>query len=245
LKNFLKYILQKTLGLKNYLYFFARFVILKLPYDKNERDFLKFIDLINDGGDVLDIGANIGVMSYYLSRKLPNSVIHSFEPFPENMQTLLRVKQKFKLLNTKIYPFALGYKSGKIEMIMPEKNDVFFHGLSHIRKKEEEKGKIFEVEIKRLDEMNEFQNTLIRAIKIDVEEYEYEVLKGAKKILRRDRPIMYCELWDSENRNKTIDLLSKLDYKLYINKKNKLVEFNNGEGFQNFFIIPSEFNLKN
>jgi FkbM family methyltransferase len=241
LKNFLKYILQKSLGLNNYLYFFARYVIFRLPFDKNEKDFLKFIDLIDDGDHVLDIGANIGVMSYYFSTRLPKSAIHSFEPIPENMKVLLKVKRRSGLLNIKTYPFAIGNDSGKIKMIMPESNKAYLHGLSHVSdENSQDKGKKHEVEIKRLDDMEEFKEMKISAIKIDVEEYEYNVLSGAQDLIAKNKPVIYCELWENENREKSFELISKLNYKVFVNQGKDLIEFKNQKGYQNFFFIPAE-----
>ena len=60
MKTFVKYILQKILGLKTYLYVFARFIIVKLKWDKKEKDFFHFLKLLPDNGIVLDLGANIG-----------------------------------------------------------------------------------------------------------------------------------------------------------------------------------------
>jgi len=219
---------------------FARYVILKLPYSKNERDFLRFIDLIDDGDHVLDIGANIGVMSYYLSKKLPNSAIHAFEPVPENMKVLLRIKRRFKLLNVKSYPIAVGNESGTVDMIMPQENEVYFHGLSHVNKDSKAQGKINEVEIKRLDDFVEFKKVKITAIKIDVEEYEFNVLKGAEKLILKNRPVIYCELWNSENRKNSMEFIGDLDYKIYVNERNTLTEYKKQEGIQNFFFIPNK-----
>ena len=70
MKTFIKYILQKILGLKTYLYVFAIFVIVKIRWDKKEKDFFHFMKLIKDEGVILDLGANIGVTSYYLAKKL-------------------------------------------------------------------------------------------------------------------------------------------------------------------------------
>ena len=223
------------------MYLFARYVILKLPYSKNEKDFLKFIELINDGDHVLDIGANIGVMSYYLSKRLPNSAIHAFEPVPENMKVFLKVKRKFKLSNVKTYPIAVGNESGKIDMIMPQENAVYFHGLSRVNQDIQNNGKISTVEIKRLDELNDFKKVKVNALKIDVEEYEFNVLKGAEDLISKNRPVIYCELWDTENRKNSMEFIKKLDYKIFVNVNNKLTVFIEQEGIQNFFFIPNEY----
>ncbi len=161
----------------NYFFLFARFVILKLPYDKNEKDFLRFFDLIEEGGHVLDIGANIGVMTYYFSKFFSESTVHAFEPIPDNLKVLRRIVEKFNLSNVKIYPYALGDKNDIVKMVMPQFNKVYFHGLSHVEEVNKENiGHLYDVEMKRLDNHEEFKNVKINAVKIDVEEYEYSVL---------------------------------------------------------------------
>lgn len=241
MKNFIKYILQKSFGLQNYLYLFARYVILKLPYDKNEKSFLKFLSLIEDGHHVIDIGANMGVMSYYFSKNLPDSVVHAFEPVPLNVNVLLRVVRKFNLLNVKTYPYAVGNKNGKVEMVMPELKKVYFHGLSHIDDTNSLKnGKRYEVEVKRLDDLEFLKSLKIKAIKIDVEEYEYHVLCGAEELIHENRPLIYCELWESQNRQLSFSLMQQLNYKIYVDWRGELEEFKKQKHCQNFFFIPAE-----
>ncbi len=49
MKNSLKYILQKLLGLKTYLYVFALVKIKTLRNDSKENDFFTFLSLLKDG----------------------------------------------------------------------------------------------------------------------------------------------------------------------------------------------------
>jgi len=241
LKNFIKYILQKTLGLQNYLYLFARYVILKLPHDKNEKPFLKFLKLVKDGGHVLDIGANLGVMSYYFAKRLPYSTVHAFEPVPLNLDVLIKVKRNLDLSALKVYPYAIGNKKGKVKMVMPVSKRVYFHGLSHIDERNYLKnGSRYEVEIKRLDDLEFFNDLKINAIKIDVEEYEYHVLCGAEKLIIKNRPLIYCELWESQTRLDSLAFIGRLNYRVYVDQEDKLQEFNEQTQCQNFFFIPAE-----
>ncbi len=241
MKNFIKYILQKTLGLENYLYLFARFMILKLPWDKKEKDFVRFLDLIFDKGEILDVGANIGVMTYHFSKKFFNSTIHSFEPLPENLKVLQKVVNHYKLYNVKIYPFALGNNNFQVKMIMPEKKRVFFHGLSHVAGiNDDKRGREYFVEMKKADDIDVLKDKKIVALKIDVEDYEYFVLQGAERIIRKNRPLIYCELWESENRDKAFDFMKQLNYRAFICRNKKFEEFRRQTGCQNFFFIPGE-----
>ncbi len=248
MKTFTKYILQKILGFNTYLYVFALFVIIKIKWDKKENDFFHFLNLLSKEGIVLDLGANIGVTSYHLAKRLPKSTICAFEPLELNMRVLKRIKKQFGLHNIKEFQLAAGNENKQLEMVMPVINDVPMHGLSHVIHKEikdNNEGLRFEVPMIRLDDFNEVANTSgkITGLKIDVENFEYFVLEGAIQIIKKHHPVIYCELWDNVNRKKCISFLNKLGYLPFILHKKELVAFN-AESHQkhNFFFIPDSLN---
>ncbi len=245
MKTFIKYILQKILGLKTYLYVFARFVIVKLKWDKKEKDFFHFLKLLPDHGIILDLGANIGVTSYHLAKKRPASKIYSFEPLALNMNTLKRIKKKFKLENIHEYEMAVGEKNGTLEMVMPVINNVPMHGLSHVlhdENTENNNGFTYKVPVISLDEFGDLRQTKtkITGIKIDVENFEYYALKGGEKLIQQNKPVIYCELWENENREKCISLLNNLGYSTLLLQNNKLVPFEKATVKKhNFFFLPN------
>jgi FkbM family methyltransferase len=244
MKTFIKYILQKILGLKTYLYLFARFIIIKIRWDKKEKDFFHFMKLIPDNGIILDLGANIGVTSYHLAKNFPQSTVYSFEPLQLNMDTLRRVKNKFKLKNVKEFQVAVGDKNGKIEMVMPVVNRVPMHGLSHVvgaEKNGNDSGLHSVVHMVCLDNFENINKNgeKVTAIKIDVENYEYAVLKGGENTIAKHRPVIYCELWDNENRKKCLKLLNNLGYSAFVLQGKKLVEPEKSTAKKhNFFFLP-------
>ena len=242
LKNLVKLILQKLLGFDNYLFIFSIFIIKKLRWDKNEKDFIYFLDLVPDNGLVLDIGANIGIMTVHFAKKLKNSTIFSFEQIPQNIKTLERIVRYFKLKNVRIIECALGDENGEIEMVMPVINSVKMQGLSHVLHESIEgnnEGEVFKVPVKKLDDINEIDinNKKINAIKIDVENFEYFVLKGGRELINKHRPLIYCELWEQENKSKTLELLINYNYDAKVKENNELVKYTN-QKTQNFFFIP-------
>lgn len=244
MKTFVKYVLQKILGFETYLYVFARFVIVKLRWDKKEKDFFHFIRLLPDNGVVLDLGANIGGTSYHLAKKLPQSKILAFEPLALNMNTLRRIKRKFGLENVVEYEMAVGEKNGEIEMVMPVIQNVPMHGLSHVVHEEiteNNEGNRYKVPVVSLDEMDDLRaNGKINGIKIDIENFEYYALKGGEQIIRQNKPVIYCELWENENREKCISLLKQLGYSAFLLENEKLVPIENAKKEKhNFFFLPS------
>lgn len=68
-KNTIKLWLQRIFGYDNYLFYFSIYTIGRLRNNRHEREFVHFMDMIPNEGVVLDIGANIGVMTVSLAKK--------------------------------------------------------------------------------------------------------------------------------------------------------------------------------
>lgn len=242
MKNSVKYILQKLLGLNTYLYVFALYKIKTLRSDKKENDFFTFLSLLKDGkGDVLDIGANLGIMTVHLANKLPNTTIHAFEPMPTNVSVLKRIIAKFKLKTTKIHEIALGDESGTAKMVLPVNGQTVMQGLSHIKHEtitEWNEGKEVDVKLDKLD--NILNGQPVQAIKIDVENFEYFALKGANRIIESNKPIIYAELWDNENRSKCFEYLQSFSYSIFVGENNQIVPFDSSKHHTQNFIFIAE-----
>lgn len=244
MKNAAKYILHKLFGFKNYLFIFSLFKIYTLKNDKKEKDFFQFLRLLPEGTAILDIGANIGIMTVHLAR-LKDSMVYGFEPMPNNINAYKRIINYFKLKNVKLFEIALGNSEGKVEMVMPVISSVRMQGLSHVVHEsitENNEGERFEVPLKMLDKMEELMHApkRISGIKIDVENFEFFVLDGAKALITKNKPVVYAELWDNENRYNCFSLFDGLNYKTYVSVNEQLVIFDPAVHVkQNFIFIPA------
>lgn len=230
------------MGFRTYLYVFAIFKIKTLRTDSKEKDFFHFLSLLEDGkGSVLDVGANIGIMTVHLAQKLPNSTIHAFEPIPDNVSVLKKIIHKFHLKKIKIYETAVGEAVGNVKMVLPMQGKTKMQGLSHVKHDsitDWNEGEEYNVELNTLD--NLLNGEAIQGIKIDIENFEYYALKGGKRILENNHPIIYAELWDNINRLKCIELLQSFNYKPLVVVDDKLVPFNKElHDNQNFIFIPN------
>lgn len=245
MKNFIKYILHKLLGFKNYLFIFSLFKIYTLKRDKNEKDFFQFLSLIPPDTAVLDIGANIGIMTVHLARSINNTTVYCFEPMPNNIDAFKRIINYFGLNNIQLFEMALGNTEGQVEMVMPVIDSVRMQGLSHVVHNsipENNQGERCIVPLKMLDKLSALQNSpqRISAIKIDVENFEFFVLDGARNILVRDKPFVYAELWDNENRKQCFGLFKELNYITYVVDHGKLAKYDAARHKkQNFIFMPS------
>jgi FkbM family methyltransferase len=219
MKAWVKKILQQLLGFDHYLYLFSLYIINTLKWNKKEGDFIHFLEMIPNKGRILDIGANIGIMSVWLGRNRPEAEIFAYEPIPHNIKALKKVLAHYKLKNVQVIEKALGNNNGEVEMVMPVLDEVKMQGLSHV--------------------VHESITDFNQGIKLDVENFEYFVLKGACQTISKYRPIIYTELWENENREKCFKLMNELNYKVKILQKKTLVDFDpTMHKTQNFFFVP-------
>ncbi|KQS26968.1 hypothetical protein ASG33_20745 [Dyadobacter sp. Leaf189] len=241
MKNLIRYLLQKTLSFKNYLFLFSLYSIKTIEAGKYEREFLYFLKMIKKDGIILDIGANIGITAAPLAKHHPNAEVHAFEPISENFSALERVVRYLKLKNVKLFNIALGSESGTLKMIMPERGNSRMQGLSKAYEEgANEKGVVYQVPLKKLDDLYPTE-TNINAIKIDVENFELEVFKGSLKVLENNKPMIYCELWQNDNRTQVFSLLGGFGYKSYVFNENtesiEPVQISDSLPAGNFFFI--------
>lgn len=195
--------------------------------------------MLPESGVILDIGANIGIMTAWLAKEKPNASVISFEPIKENFEVLTKVINSKGYTNVSLNNLALGRQKGILTMIMPIINNAKQQGLSHVfhaNEKYDYDGIKYEVAVEKLDSLPEIASSKITGIKMDVENFEYEVLLGAEMILKKYKPILYVELWDNENRKKCFEFVLNLGYEIKVLNKNKLETYSN-QNSQNFFFV--------
>lgn len=240
-KNRIRWLLQKIMGYSRYQFLFAILTIRRVSYARSYQDFRFFLTLIPNEGTLLDIGANIGITAITLAKRFPHSQVLAVEPIPENLETLQKVIRYYQLQNILVYKTALGDTNGIVNMLVPEINRSRLQGLSRVIENKTEEaspsGRIYQVPVQRLDDWDILKTTpKITAIKIDVENFEYFVLSGAKEIIRQYQPIIFCELWNNERRELCIRLLADLGYQCYVLQKNQLIPYQ-GQDSLNFFFL--------
>ena len=230
------------MGFQNYLFVFALFKIRTLNKDRKEKDFFHFLSLLEDGkGDVLDIGANVGIMTVHLAKKLPNTTVHAIEPIPDNLSVLKRVVSHFGLQKICIHETAVGDEVGQIDMVLPHHDGTKMQGLSHVKHEtitEWNEGDEFQVPVNTLD--NLINGQPVQGIKIDVENFEFYALRGGKRVIEQNHPVIYAELWDNDNRRNCMELLTSFNYRTHVVDEDKLVPFDAKiHCVQNFIFIPN------
>lgn len=118
----------------------------------------------------------------------PSAVMHAFEPQPACFERLDEL-----VLTTKIsvHKTALGAKPGTVTLAVAQ-NDEVTTG-AHIVGEDYQPEQELEIPLVRLDDMLAYPDTAANALlKLDLQGYELEALKGATKFLERTDVIL-CE----------------------------------------------------
>lgn len=247
MKSRIQFLLQRILGYENYLFYFSVFSIYRSKLFNWDKDFLYFLKLINiiNGSVIIDVGANIGVTSTILAMGYPKHTIFSYEPIKANFSIIGKVLKLFNITNVKPSNFAIAETETIVELITPIENGAKKHGLCHVIENDEinlnlNSEKVSAIPLDSLLPL--LGSNKVSAIKIDVENYEIFVLKGAKKILLQHRPIVFAELWDNERKNDCILLMESLGYETKVHDNDELFPYQDKMTIDYFF-IPRELFL--
>ena len=140
---------------------------------------------IKKGNTVIDVGANIGYYTVLSADKVGKTgKVYAFEPDKVNFEILKKNIEANNLKNVEIINVAVGSKVGKLKLHKSKEN-LGDHKLYGNDKE------IEEVEIIKLDDF--LKDKKIDLTKIDTQGWEPEVIEGAKKIISKNKPIMFLE----------------------------------------------------
>ncbi|MCX7953601.1 MAG: FkbM family methyltransferase [Bacteroidales bacterium] len=226
-------VLFKILGINNYLslisFFYLRLIefgFLKKSYP--EIHFLKKI--VKPGYYCIDIGANLGYYSYFLSKYVTQKgKVIAVEPIPLFCEILKKNVKNFN--NIKILPVCLGNEEKVVSLGIPIFNGIVRHGMTHILQGNENNivckfncrmvigDKVF-YDLEKLD-----------FVKCDVEGFEYEVLIGMLNLIQKFKPIVQIEI-SQNNKEKLLKLFFELKYRPFRLINNELKQLNENEFFE-------------
>lgn len=145
------------------------------------------------GGVFVDVGANIGNHAIYFAQ-LPNCTkVIAFEPNPRAIQ-ILKINILLNKLEQKItlYEFALGATS-TVERIAFSANNLGRTLIVEAGGQEIPGPERVEVQVSPGDMA--LKDTNVDFIKIDVEGYEMQVLRGLVSTIKRCKPTLFVEVW--------------------------------------------------
>jgi FkbM family methyltransferase len=140
--------------------------------------------VLKDGDFFVDVGANVGYYTRFASRIVgPEGTVLAYEPNPTAFR-LLRMNTE-QLSNTTIFQKALSDQKGEAIFYIRRHGEMSSLGA-------DSGARPIRVDVSTLDaELAAYPR--VDFIKIDVEGFEMEVLRGASETLSVHRPIVYFE----------------------------------------------------
>lgn len=157
-------------------------------------DSLELLELAAQSGikTVYDVGANVGTWSLLAKSIIPDAELHAFEPLPKHQDGF--VDNVSGVGNITLHRIALGSESknatlhitdfsDESSMLAPAPASKSGFGIQEVQQ--------FPIQLVRLDDYRAVQKLpWPDLIKLDVQGYELEVLKGARECIRATKAVL-------------------------------------------------------
>jgi FkbM family methyltransferase len=193
---------------------------------------------LNRDSIVADIGANIGLHSVYFADIAKNGIIYAFEPSQFTFSFLLKnAKAKNNIL-----PLNIGLSdTNGIFSFFDCENDALSGLKNTMRSSIRKESKV--VCMRGDDFFNSLEFKKPDFIKIDVEGLEQEVIEGLQGTIKKNYPVIFCEIYKGLNSNndpeKTVTYIASLGYKAFVMSNASLKPYVKHNDFEhNYFFIP-------
>lgn len=220
---------------------------LKAARISDEADLEVIPELVRAGDTVMDVGANFGLFTRFLSEQVGNDgSVYSFEPTAAMSQVLNHNVRSLSLGNVETSPLALSDRKGSARLRIPRFDD---HRLNYYE------ASLCEVDEALVGEIDTIETTTIDAfcedkeirkltfLKIDVEGHEIAVLNGARITLEKFRPALLLEVnepLDEEGHGRDVrDLIGFLGYEINVFEAGQIRRRQEGEVFVNYVLLPA------
>ncbi len=222
-----------------------------------ELDLIKYV--VKPGDTAIDIGANFGIYSYHLARAVaPNGKVYAFEPIPTTTEGFRTIARLLRFKNVELYEKGCGDKHETINFRVPiQDNGAEIPGIVHNAKRDDartgreqharfEKFKEVPCEIVLIDDFLPGLDH-VSFIKCDVEGADFFALRGARKTIERNRPLVISEInpWFLDGfgikLEEFVGFFTKMGYGLYRYSDKRLVPTAVGDVVEdNWIFVPDE-----
>jgi FkbM family methyltransferase len=221
--------LETSLGRR---FFKSAYFVYKRYVEDDLEDLVRAFPSLVRGGNVLDIGANIGYTASVLARAIaPDEKVYAFEPEPFNFRILEQTALQ-REFSGKIVPLqlAVGAENRTINLWINDRHHADHRVVTEQFGSAHPGSKQVSVSLVSIDSFLESKPRNVSFIKIDVQGYELAVCQGMQETLRQNPDIaIVLEFMPSAMRelgfepSHLIDFLVARDFKIYrIHPRGKL-----------------------
>jgi FkbM family methyltransferase len=151
----------------------------------------------SSAGAVLDVGANSGFYSLLAASLRPDVKVFAFEPYPP-VAMLCAANVALNAANGQIslHRTAICRSSGVAALYVPYDDHGTIEMSASLNPRFRSKhSAVLRVPTVTADlHIEQSGSPVVGIIKADVESAEHEVLRGAERLIQRDRPLIFCEV---------------------------------------------------
>lgn len=234
----LRALLLDTLGHRKYLALVSDVYIrlIRSGFLKKKYPELFYLStLVKPGFVCVDIGANVGYYSVFLSKYAGHTGhVYAVEPVDLFAGIFRKNISQFGLGNITLHQTALGGERKTIQMGTPVIDGVFRHGLTKVIDDNNTDGmQTYEVPMQIPDEL--FASlTRFDFLKCDVEGYEVFIMPHFVKTIAKFKPTIQMEISTVENRKQIFDLFTPIGYTICKLSEGNLVAltYNDALGYE-------------
>ncbi len=169
---------------------------LNILRGRYEEDEVRFVRSVLAPGDIaIDVGAHIGFFTMHMATLVgPSGTVYSFEPFDANADLLERSIAENRFGDRVVFErAAVGSTSGLATLTFPA--ETLNSGGAYLLREGDAPlagNQTQTIKVAALDDLR--LQRPVRFIKMDVEGAEPQVIRGAARILAKDRPVILSEL---------------------------------------------------
>ena len=146
-----------------------------------------------DGGVLFDIGAHLGLISALFCAANPKNRVISFEPSPlsrERLQAIIDLNELGDRM--RIEQSGIGEKSATVKMEFDPvggyvQSQRFDHSMWGAPQP-------IDVKIESISDAANRLSVIPQFLKIDIEGYEFEAIKGSLEFMKRHKPLLFLEI---------------------------------------------------
>lgn len=185
-------------------------------------------NLVADGDNFFDIGANIGWYSINIAMSRRATTVYAFEPIPT---TYARLQENLALnasANVRPYNFGLSRQAGEFTFYYPPEGS---GNASAVNLTGRDDVRTAQCQVRTLDDFTAETGVRVDFIKCDVEGAELLVFQGGLETIRRDKPALLAEIlrkWSAKfdyDPNEIFALLRGIGYQVYTAQGGRLAPF--------------------
>ncbi|MBI1806207.1 MAG: FkbM family methyltransferase [Ignavibacteria bacterium] len=216
--------------------------------EESEVDFRAIKYLVSRGNHVIDLGANMGFYTKYLSDLVgPTGKVYSIEPIPSSFGLLNYIVQKLHLQNVHLFNYAISSSAGEVRMEVPvlDSGEENLFEAKITPNQSTSTARTVIVPSRTLDSIISLEKRKIAFIKCDVEGHELECLKGAVSIIQHSKPSWLVEIWgdldeQDSKAHQTVEFFSQLGYFSYWFDGIHFQKRQQGERSVNYFFLTAD-----